>query len=103
MRLASKGVLVEVCRVAEGERTQTEALRPSFAPPSQPSQPPLPPPPQPPSAKMPMREEETPRGGAAASVVAFGGVYRLPAAERPSGSRLRLKRKQPVDQPVQQG
>ena len=53
-RLASRGVLVEVCRVAEGEPTQTERLRPSFAPPIPLSQPPAPVPDAPPPMLPPV-------------------------------------------------
>lgn len=72
-RLASRGVLVEVCRVAEGEPTQTERLRPSFAPPIPLSQPPAPVPDAPPPMLPPP-------------------VYHA-NKDQPRGSRLRLKRK----------
>lgn len=80
-RLTSRGVNVEVCRVADGESTDTELLRPSFVPPMLPSQPP-------PAALAAEGESFAPVPEPAPR------VWQLPDdGSRPRGSRLKLKRK----------
>lgn len=98
-RLASEGVLVEVCRVAEDERTEAEKIRPSFAPElprltqSQPAveaddaAAALP---QPNAGLAPEVEETRDRE---AQPPAVAEVYRR-EEQVPLGSRLKLKRKE---------
>ena len=120
-RLASRGVLIEVCRVLEGQHTEYERLQPSFLPPPPASQPPqstsqsspaamkspLPtldapaaPPPSavaaPPALVAPATLAAPPndsRGLTGTALAPF--TYKLPEPA-PKGSRLRLKRKEPT-------
>ena len=89
-RLSTRGVHVEVCRVAEGETTDVGLLRPSFAPPSLPSQPPQ----AAAAAAPPTANERTNEPSATPPVPSRPLVWQLPDdGSRPRGSRLRLNKR----------